>query len=304
MSSERTVDRAIVVVNYGSHELVAGALRGVDLPTLHARAVVVDNLQSPAEREAITAVCAEGGWLLVPMGANFGFGHAVNAGIEEAQVAGCRSFVVLNPDAEASTDSLETLFAAVEAEQSRLVAPRVLRGDGRVWFEGAIVDVAAGRTRACPPTELSGPTSWLTGACLAVHAELWDRVGGFDPDYFLYWEDVDLSWRVRAAGGTLALLPEVSVVHHVGGTQGPTPGSRAKSATYVYFNCRNRLLFAAKHLDRVRRRRWLRTSPGYAREVLLRGGRRELIRRPRLVGAAIRGTFAGAWLLLARRRGR
>jgi len=86
---------------------------------------------------------------------------------------------------------------------------------------------------------------WLSGACFAMHRDLWTTVAGFDDDYFLYWEDVDLSYRVVKAGGRLAVRQDLVAVHDVGGTQHDVT-QRAKSSTYYYYSCRNRLVFAAK----------------------------------------------------------
>ena len=119
---------------------------------------------------------------------------------------------------------------------------------------------------------------WLTGACLMISRELWDRLGGFDDRYFLYWEDVDLSWRCEEAGGRLH--------GRAGGNRGPRRGGhsgrprtreRTRSATYYYYNTRNRLLFAGAHLDRATRHRWITSSAREAYNILLRGGRRQLL---------------------------
>ena len=116
-------------------------------------------------------------------------------------------------------------------------------------------------------------------------------LGGFDDAFFLYWEDVDLSWRCREAGGRICVRNDLSIVHSVGGSQQET----GKSPSYVYYNCRNRMVFAAKHLRRRTVLAWLVRSPGYAWRVVQRGGRRALIRRPlSLPWAALRGTAAGS----------
>ncbi len=78
--------------------------------------------------------------------------------------------------------------------------------------------------------------------------ELWDLVGGFDESYFLYWEDVDLSWRIVAAGGRLAVAEDLTAFHAVGATQ----AGSTKSATYVYYSARNRLRFAGTLPARTR----------------------------------------------------
>ncbi|MBW3616054.1 MAG: hypothetical protein KY439_12225, partial [Actinobacteria bacterium] len=77
-----------------------------------------------------------------------------------------------------------------------------------------------------------------------------------------------------------------------GGTQGARRG-RAKSALYYRYNCRNRLRFAAQHLPRATILRWLMTTPAVSREILLRGGRRQLLSQPWLLMAAVRGSVAG-----------
>jgi GT2 family glycosyltransferase len=129
---------------------------------------------------------------------------------------------------------------------------------------------------------------------------LWERLGGFDEDYFLYWEDVDLSHRCDLLGGRLIVRADLTAVHDAGGTQDRASG-RAKSATYYYYNCRNRLVFAAKHLGRRDQLRWLVRTPADARRVLLRGGRRQLAHPGRTVWPALTGSLAGAgWLLRAR----
>jgi GT2 family glycosyltransferase len=137
-----------------------------------------------------------------------------------------------------------------------------------------------------------------------VSAELWDRVGGFADDYFLYWEDIDLSHRVLAAGGRLEVSATATAIHAEGGTQGINSHASGtpKSTTYYYHNIRNRLLFAAIHLSAADVRRWRRTAPRVAWEVLLEGGRRQLIRSPRPIIAAARGLRDGLRMSARRRR--
>jgi hypothetical protein len=57
---------------------------------------------------------------------------------------------------------------------------------------------------------------WVVGACLLVRGEVLDRVGGFDEGFFMYSEELDLCRRIRAAGWTVAFLPQALVVHHEG----------------------------------------------------------------------------------------
>ena len=134
--------------------------------------------------------------------------------------------------------------------------------------------------------------AWVSGACFMVSDQLWTKVGGFDDDYFLYWEDVDLCAKVQAAGGTVGIIRGATAVHDPGQTH-TAPGARAKSSTYYYFNIRNRAVFGAKWLSDEGRLQWQRTAPRAAYQVILRGGRRQLLRPFSPLTAAWRGLLDG-----------
>ncbi|PXA65704.1 glycosyltransferase family 2 protein [Cryobacterium arcticum] len=288
-------DLGIVVVNYGPPDLLEANLVQLGRRLTTGRVVVVDNFSTLAHREATTALAAREGWSLIAPGLNLGFGAGVNAGARLLISRGCSRLLLINPDARIDEAGVLALATACAANPQQLQSPRIVRPDGSLWFAGGTVDVGRGRTRTGDPVDSSAPGGWLSGSCLMVHAHLWDWLGGFDETYFLYWEDVDLSWRCLAAGGTLLVRDDITVVHSVGGTQ----DTSGKSPLYVYSNCRNRLAFAARHLDRRHVMRWLLLSPVYAAAVLQRGGRRDLARHAvPLLMAAARGTVAGAGLAM------
>ncbi len=190
------------------------------------------------------------------------------------------------------------LRGVVAANPLTLAAPTILRPDGSTWFRGSDLYLADGRIRSAArraqhPGQATEP--WLTGACLLVTDELWTRVGGFSDDYFLYWEDVDLSRKVVEAGGSLRVVEDAVAVHAEGGTQsaGHESAGQAKSGTYYYHNIRNRLLYGARHLDAATLRRWRLLTPVIAYEVLLQGGRRQFAHPVAPVSAAVRGILDG-----------
>jgi GT2 family glycosyltransferase len=205
--------------------------------------------------------------------------------------------VLLNPDAVADADALVALHRASSSEPLTMSAPTVLRPDGSVWSAGSDLYLDDGRIRSRRRRQPGARVEeWLSGACLVLSDELWQRCGGFDDDYFLYWEDVDLSRRVVSAGGALRLLDDVTVVHAEGGTQtagGADRSGQAKSAGYYRYNIRNRLLFAAKHLGDTDLRRWRRLTPRIAWEVLLQGGRRQFVRSPGTLLVGLRAVLEG-----------
>ncbi|RUR03472.1 glycosyltransferase family 2 protein [Labedella endophytica] len=301
---------AVIVVNYGSSSLLAENLTVLTRAAPGIVAVVVDNYTDPLERENLRHLAAAEGWHVDEPPINLGFGVGMNRGVEAARALGASRYLLLNPDAIIEVDAAAALFERVRETPNALVAPKILRPDGTVWFAGSDLYLDDGRIRSRRrrldgvPLERIEP--WLTGACLAVSQELWEATGGFSDDYFLYWEDVDLSHRVVATGGELVLLDEVTAEHAQGGTQaaGHSSAGEPKSATYYYYNIRNRLLFAALHLEDADYRSWLSHSRAVAWEILLQGGRRQLLQSTAPLGAALRGLRDGRRLARRARRAR
>jgi GT2 family glycosyltransferase len=134
----------------------------------------------------------------------------------------------------------------------------------------------------------------VSGACLAITSQAWLALGGFSADYFMYWEDVDFCLRCQRAGGSIVLLDEVRVTHSVGGTQGT-----GRSRLYYYYNCRNRLVFAAKNLSGDQQLAWLLRTPSDLRKVVRRDPAIPRWQRLRkALPPSLHGVAAGAaWML-------
>ncbi|WP_292787535.1 MULTISPECIES: glycosyltransferase family 2 protein [unclassified Microbacterium] len=288
---------AVVVVNYASARLLERNLvlvereaRAVDEETL---IVVVDNWAGTAEREAAVAVAQAHGWTLLTPETNSGFGGGVNIGVARALADGATDVLVINPDAHIDRASLARLAAVTAASRTTLASPVITDSDGRTWFAGIDLLLEDGTMRARRKRradDVRPYEAWLSGACLWITREVWALSGGFDDEYFLYWEDVDFSRRVVSAGGTLLLVEDATAVHDEGGTQRAEPQlARAKSEGYYFYNIRNRMLYAVRHLDDETVHRWRRSIPRTAREVILRGGRRQLLHSAAPLRAYVRG---------------
>ena len=307
MSPEPAAGRAgrpwLVVVNFGSSALLAeNFAASAEAGASGGGLVVVDNYSTEAERVAVADLCRRRGWTLVGRATNDGFAAACNAGVRAARAAGADSVVLVNPDAVVPAAVVDALAEQLAVEPLTLVSPVMVTSAGKPHFQGSRVDLRTGRMRGRTWADaVAGPEylssewpyrDWLTGACLAFRVSLWEQAGGLDERYFLYWEDVDFSQRCAAAGARLCLRRDLVAVHDEGGTHG-TPGSRARSPLYYYYNCRNRLLYGAVHLERRELLRWLWTTPQQSWQILLRGGRRQLLHSPRPLVAAVSGSLAG-----------
>ena len=286
----------IVVVSYGSADLLRTNLGPAGLAGDDVHVVVVDNFSTADNRRAVEELGAAFGWHVVGMPDNRGFGAACNAGVAAARELGCRTFLFLNPDAVISPAVVAELRAQSLREPMAMISPLLVDSAGQVVFRASRLRLRDGRNGRRP--EEAGPRTaqlgdWLCGACVVVHDELFTRIGGYDEDYFLYWEDVDFGYRAVAAGGSVVLRDDLVAVHDEGGTHDDGRRGPAKSALYYRYNCRNRLGFAARYLRRRDLLRWMLHTPAVSWEILLRGGRRQLLHAPRLLIAAVAGSLAG-----------
>ncbi|MBC9227706.1 glycosyltransferase family 2 protein [Aeromicrobium sp. zg-636] len=272
---------AISTVNFGNADLLRQNL--VEMVAGHEdwSVVVVDNFTTDANRAEVVSLTDEQGWHLVGEPGNLGFGAGVNAAARRAWELGADVMVVINPDAWIDGDNVALLAAALEHDPMSVVAPIVRRPDGSPWFQGLQMsweDGAIRNPRRDPAAPGEHRLDWLSGACFATTPAMWEASGGFDDDYFLYWEDVDFSKRVQDAGGTVRVVREAQAWHDEGGTQDDARRRvEAKSGTYYYYNIVNRMLFAAKHLDREGFLRWRRSILPHAKSILWRGGRRQFL---------------------------
>lgn len=157
--------------------------------------------------------------LLLPE--NVGFGAAMNQGFAWAAARSLPFALVLNNDLRLPAEFLAPLLSVLQRDvRAVAVGPTVLQPDGRVWAQGGSLGFCANglrlRGHGGPPAPTTlGPQAveFLPGACVLFRTAAVRAVAGFDARFFMYWEDVDLCRRLRAAGGTVLWLPWVRVTH-------------------------------------------------------------------------------------------
>lgn len=130
---------------------------------------------------------------------NVGFGAAHNRLMAEAFAAGADLYIAVNPDGVLHPDAVGSLLRVVQAHANRvLVEALQFPMEHPKPYDAATLD-----------------TPWLSGACLAIPRKAYEVLGGFDESFFMYCEDVDLSWRARAEGFALKTCPTALFLHSV-----------------------------------------------------------------------------------------
>jgi GT2 family glycosyltransferase len=181
-------------------KLLASLAEPLAQPT-RRRLFIQDNSPEPevtARIEALPETARGGAFETVDIArseSNVGFGRGHNA---NAARGSARFLFVLNQDCVLEPGTLGELLAHAEADDPK-VGTWELR---QIPYE---------HPKDYDPVTLD--TSWCSGAALLVRREAFDSIGGFDPRLFMYGEDVDFSWRLRAKGWRLGYRPRFAVVH-------------------------------------------------------------------------------------------
>ncbi|MGD9682081.1 MAG: glycosyltransferase family 2 protein [Candidatus Obscuribacterales bacterium] len=185
---------------------------------------------------------------LLTLESNRGFSGGCNAGLEYCLEQQADFIWLLNNDATAAPDSLSLLVAASDsmAKVGALSASIVERDqEGRVVSRTGrgIFDFLNAKAKLKPPAgDEVCECDWLSGASLLLRAEALRGAGLLNDDYFLYFEDVELSVRLRYAGWKLLLVPGAEIEH----VDGASTGDELRAWRYYYF-ARNRLYFFSGH---------------------------------------------------------
>ncbi len=286
-------DALVVVVNWNGAALLPGCLAALTSQEPRPRVLVVDNGSADGSAEVVAGFPGVE-WL--PLGRNAGYAEANNLGLARGLEEGARWLGVVNPDVVVQPGWLAALLAAGETHpEAGLLGGLLLFGDApdRVNSTGLVID-RLGRVKdrdfGDPLADLARPegqVTGLTGGALLLRAAALREVGLFDPGYFAYYEDADLSLRAARRGIEARYVPAARALHGFGKSFG------AGSPTQKYWLARNHLRFVAAHWPLP----WVALAApllaAYRAGVvaplaLLRG-------RPGMAWAQWRGAGAGLW---------
>ncbi len=246
------------VVTWNSEREVAACLRSLKraLEGISSRLVVFDN----ASYDRTVAVVEQTGLAVTVIRSetNLGFGAAHNRVFKDW---GLESdfFLIVNPDVVVDADCVRGLLLALELHPDwAMVAPQLLNQDGTlafnafttqptperlvcqdVWNFSGIAGLARRCWKAGHPRDLA-EIQHATGALLFVRSSQFCEVGGFDENFFLYYEETDLCLELKKRGAKIGFVGTSRATHYGGASAEQRPDSRRLSL-------RSRLRFARKH---------------------------------------------------------
>ena len=238
---------SVVIVNYNGGAYIKGALDSLARQTCRDFEVfLVDNASTDGSADNLVTADLPA-FTLMLQEQNLGFAEGNNVA---ARAATGRWLVLLNPDAQASPDWLETISAATArfpgtrmftSAQYDMHTPDRLDGAGDAYLAfGFPWRGGFGHPARALPQE--GSCFSPCGAGAIYHRDTFLEHGGFDERFFCFCEDVDLGFRLRLAGERCIFLPG-AVIHHAGG------GLSGRASDFsIYHGTRNRLWVYGKDM--------------------------------------------------------
>ena len=223
---------AVVTVSYGSDDVLGPFLSSIPAASASPLLIIVADNKVSELSDRVERLCSDASARYVPLSDNLGYGHAINAAVR-ALPHYVDWVVISNPDVTLSPGSIDILVDSAADDQSvAAIGPRILSPDGEVYPSArTIPSLRSGvghallanlwpnnpwtrvYRRSTGSSLVRRDTGWLSGAFLMVRSSTFTEREGFDENYFMYFEDVDLGYRIGKLGFRNVYEPAASVVH-------------------------------------------------------------------------------------------
>ena len=238
MHTDSTIDVSILVVSYNTRAMTLACLDSIAAETLTARyeTIVVDNASSDGSADAVRTHASAP--TTIALARNAGFARGNNLAAEHARG---RYLLLLNPDTVILDGAIDRLIAfARRTPEAGIWGGRTLFADGRLnpsscWSRmtpWSLFCRASGLAVLFSGYELFNGEAFggwrrdrerrvdiVSGCFLLIERALWERLGGFDPLFFMYGEEADLCLRAEALGARPMITPDATIIHHGGASE-------------------------------------------------------------------------------------
>jgi len=241
---------SIILVSYNAREHLEACLRSLheNPASISTEIIVVDNASTDGSRESVPKDRSD--IRLIASRENLGFAGANNLGFRASRG---KFILFLNTDTLIGKGTLDRLCSMLhDHSDAGAVGPALFRSEAspQVSFGNRVDFFAQWRqkylwnpyyARRLKTARRPRKVGWLSGACLMVRREVFSSIDGFDEHFFLYFEDIDLCYRIRRTGFRLLFFPEIRIMHK-------GSGSTASQARFCRFHYRkSQLYFYRKH---------------------------------------------------------
>ena len=252
---------SIIIPNLNGEEFLPACLESlkiaIDHTNIDAEIIMVDNASSDTSSEIFTTYCQKNKikYRLIALTQNYGFAGAVNRGVE---VAKSDWVLVCNNDLKIDKKWLFTINNVINNQNSKILNSKIAAITGTVlnydasrfesqglkfYYSGKCDNISNGKQfQESSLSNLESIPIWGASAALTLYNKnIFQKIGGFDEDFFAYEEDVDLSLRLHNLGYTTLYVPE-ALSYHLGGATSSRMGNfrhRMDAKNWIYIILKN-----------------------------------------------------------------
>ncbi|MCU7525886.1 MAG: glycosyltransferase [Ignavibacteria bacterium] len=256
------IDLSVIIVNFNVKEFLQNLLGSIQKSTgnISTEVIVIDNASDDGSVEILREKFP---WVkLIASEKNLGFGRANNLGLEISQG---KYILLINPDTIVQEDTFQKLISFFEkTPDAGLAGCKVLNSDGtlqlacRRGFPGPWTSFTkvTGLSKLFPKSRLFARYNMtylsenetyevdaISGAFMMLKREVYEKVGGFDCQFFMYGEDLDLCYRIQKAGYKVYYVHDTQIIHY----KGESTKRSSLDETRVFYEAMH--LFVKKHFS-------------------------------------------------------
>lgn len=248
---------SVVILNFNGRAWLPRCLESLGQQTIleQIEVIVADNASTDGSEQMASQLLASMRMeaRVVQNGGNLGYCAGNNSG---AQTAAGEYLLFLNTDTWLERDCLEKLLHTAESAAADSASPMVLdyddnsfQGNGASGFD--FFGYLTNRPNPLP----AGTIFAAPGCALLVKKEIFQRLGGFDPQFFMYADEADLAWRLTLCGAVTITVPEARVHHRGAAAANPKGGEKVvefrTNEMVRFFATRNSFLVILKNAQHV-----------------------------------------------------
>lgn len=256
------MDLSIIIVNYNVKEFLQNLIHSIEKASLNltTEIIIIDNASDDGSVEFIREKFPQIN--LIANKTNLGFGKANNIGLKQAKG---KYILLINPDTIVAEDTFEKMIQFFESNDNvGLAGCKILNPDGtlqlacRRSFPGPWTSFTkvTGLSTLFPKSKIFArynltyldenqtyEVDAISGSFMMMKREVYEKVGGFDEQFFMYGEDLDLCYRIQKAGYKVFYVHSTQIIHY----KGESAKRSSFDETKVFYNAMH--LFVKKHLS-------------------------------------------------------
>lgn len=212
---EKELIFSFIIVNYKNQEPLLDCIASIREKVLFPFEIIIANNETSALDKSIFHDAK-----IVEINKNIGFGSAANRG---AKIARGKYLCFLNPDTVLLSDIKKILSEFEENKKVGVIGVKLVdeKGVTQNWIAGKRINLLSlilenlglKQNKNILSITKKIAVDWVTGGAFFVRREIFQKSGGFDENFFIYYEDVDLCQRIQQTGWQIVYLPEIDIFH-------------------------------------------------------------------------------------------